>query len=110
MCIRDSTVTETGDDAGPSAWSLAQNYPNPFNSGTVLPFEAPRTTTTAALHIYNLLGQKVHTLVAGPVIAGYHEVRWDGRDEQGLFVASGVYLYRLEVDSVELTRKLLFLR
>ena len=52
----------------------------------------------------------MRTLVAGPVIAGYHEVRWDGRDEQGLFVASGVYLYRLEVDSVELTRKLLFLR
>ena len=107
---RLTTVTETGDDAGPSAWSLAQNYPNPFNSGTVLPFEAPRATTAAALHIYNLLGQKVRTLVAGPVIAGYHEVRWDGRDEQGLFVASGVYLYRLEVDSVELTRKLLFLR
>ena len=85
------------------------NYPNPFNAGTILPFLAP-DSAPAALHIYNLHGQKVRTLTTGQVAAGYGEVAWDGRDHSGHVVASGVYLYRLETEEVELTRKLLFLR
>ena len=106
---RLTTVTETGEDADLSGWSLVLNYLNPFHSATVLPFNALRATTAAALHIYNLLSQRVHTLAEGPVVAGYNEICWDGRDQQGQFVVSGVYLYRLEVSSVELARKLLFL-
>ena len=107
---RLTAVAETGNGSTPSDWSLQQNYPNPFNSGTVLPFQAPAAAVNAALHIYNLQGQKVRTLVEGPVVAGYREVTWDGRDAKGHIVASGVYLYRLETGSVDLTRKLLFLR
>ena len=109
--IRQLTaVAETGNGSVPSDWSLRQNYPNPFNSSTVLPFQAPISTADAALHIYNLQGQKVRTLVEGPVIAGYREISWDGQDQNGRIVASGVYLYRLKTGSIDLTRKLLFLR
>ena len=100
----EATATPT-----PVGWSLLPNYPNPFNAGTILPFVAP-DSAPAALHIYNLHGQKVRTLTTGQVAAGYGEVAWDGRDHSGHVVASGVYLYRLETEGVELTRKLLFLR
>ena len=109
--IRQLTaVAETGNGSVPSDWSLRQNYPNPFNSSTVLPFQAPTSIANAALHIYNLQGQKVRTLVEGPVIAGDREISWDGQDQNGRIVASGVYLYRLKTGSIDLTRKLLFLR
>ena len=109
--IRQLTaVAEPGNGSIPSDWSLRQNYPTPFNSSTVLPFQAPTSIADAALHIYNLQGQKVRTLVEGPVIAGYREISWDGQDQNGRIVASGVYLYRLKTGSIDLTRKLLFLR
>ena len=103
------TAIEATAAPTPASWSLLPNYPNPFNAGTILPFIAP-DSAPAALHIYNLHGQKVRTLTTGPVAAGYGEVAWDGRDHSGQVVASGVYLYRLETEGVELTRKLLFLR
>ena len=103
------TAVEATAGPTPTGWSLLPNYPNPFNAGTILPFIAP-DSAPAVLHIYNLHGQKVRTLTIGPVAAGYGEVAWDGRDHSGQVVASGVYLYRLETEGVELTRKLLFLR
>ena len=103
------TAIEATTAPTPADWSLLPNYPNPFNAGTILPFLAP-DSAPAALHIYNLHGQKVRTLTTGQVAAGYGEVAWDGRDHSGHVVASGVYLYRLETEGVELTRKLLFLR
>ena len=108
--IRRLTAVETANDATPSDWALQPNYPNPFNQGTVLPFLAPHSTANVAMHLYNLQGQKVRTLIEGPVQAGYREVSWDGRDHRGHIVASGVYLYRLETKTYERTRKLLFLR
>ncbi len=103
------TAIEATTGSTPVSWSLLPNYPNPFNAGTILPFLAP-DSAPAALHIYNLHGQKVRTLTTGQVAAGYGEAAWDGRDHSGHVVASGVYLYRLETEGVELTRKLLFLR
>ena len=103
------TAVEATTGPTPTGWSLLPNYPNPFNAGTILPFIAP-DSAPAVLHIYNLHGQKVRTLTTGPVAAGYGEIAWDGRDHSGQVVASGVYLYRLETEGVELTRKLLFLR
>ena len=103
------TTIEATAAPTPTSWSLLPNYPNPFNASTILPFVAPNSAP-AALHIYNLHGQKVRTLTTDQVAAGYGEVAWDGRDHSGRVVASGVYLYRLEAEGVELTRKLLFLR
>ena len=103
------TAIEATTGPTPTGWSLLPNYPNPFNAGTILPFIAP-DSAPAALHIYNLHGQKVRTLATDQAAAGYGEVAWDGRDHSGRVVASGVYLYRLETQGAELTRKLLFLR
>ena len=95
----------------PLTSTLEQNYPNPFNSATVIRF-ALLTAANVDLAIFNLAGQRVATLTQGDREAGTYTVRWDGRDDSGRALPSGVYLYRLQVGNgqeVE-TRKLLLLR
>ena len=95
----------------PASIALDQNYPNPFNSGTVIRFALP-AGGEVELAVYNLAGQKVATLVNGPRNAGTYTIRWDGRDDRGRTLASGVYLYRLRAgrgQQVE-TRKLVLMR
>ncbi|MSR83009.1 MAG: T9SS type A sorting domain-containing protein [Candidatus Latescibacteria bacterium] len=93
----------------PQALSLAQNYPNPFNSDTVIRFTLPNSGAVE-LGLYNLAGQRVARLASGMRAAGSYAVNWDGRDEQGEELASGVYLYRLQVGAAVVTRKLALLR
>ena len=93
----------------PREFALDQNYPNPFNSGTAITFDLPYGETVN-LAVYTISGQKVVTLVQGSRAAGYHQVSWDGRDEAGAALASGVYLYRLQVGDQLKTRKMLLLR
>ena len=104
------TAVETSDQASvPQAFSLAQNAPNPFNSNTVIRFALPQPSQVE-LTIYNLLGQPVAVLVQGPSAAGTFSVRWDGRDQAGQAVTSGVYLYQLRAGDYTEVRKLLLLR
>ena len=93
----------------PDSPQLAQNAPNPFNSQTVLSYflHAPGP---AHVEVFALNGQRVAVLRQGPQQAGYHRLRWNGRDDAGRPVASGMYLYRLVTDEVVLTRKLILLR
>ncbi len=84
-------------------------FPNPFNSSTQLLFHLGQASPVR-LSLYNLLGQKVRTLGEGHWPAGAHQVEWDGRDEQGQAVASGIYLCRLQAGQQVETRKLLLLR
>ena len=93
----------------PDSPQLAQNAPNPFNSQTVLSYflHAPGP---ARLEVFALTGQRVAVLQQGPQQAGYHRLRWNGRDDAGRPVASGMYLYRLVTDEAVLTRKLMLLR
>ena len=93
----------------PDSPQLAQNAPNPFNSQTVLAYflHAPGP---ARLEVLALTGQRVAVLHQGPQQAGYHRLRWNGRDDAGRPVASGMYLYRLVTDEVVLARKLVLLR
>ena len=93
----------------PDSDQLAQNAPNPFNSQTILSYflHAPSPTR---LEIFALTGQRVSVLHQGPQQAGYHRLHWNGRDDAGRPVASGMYLYRLATDEVVLMRKLLLLR
>jgi hypothetical protein len=88
-----------GDRSLPAGFSLAQNYPNPFNPSTSISFVLP-TASAVRLEIYNMIGQKVTTLVDGVLNAGQHTVTWDGHE-----ASSGIYLYRLEaVDFVEVKK------
>jgi len=93
----------------PATVQLLPNYPNPFNTGTTLVFELS-TPAQVNLHIYNIQGQRVRTLVVGRRPAGRHSVRWDGRDDAGCPLSAGVYFGRLQVGGLTLTQKLLLLR
>ncbi len=76
------------------SYQLQQNYPNPFNPSTVIKFALPQAGRVQ-LHIYNSAGQLVRTLANNEMAQGWHELTWDGRDQNGQTVATGVYLYRL---------------
>ena len=99
----------------PQQSALLQNYPNPFNPNTTIPIvvgAGPEgiDQVEVQLGIYNLLGQKMRTLLEGKRAAGSYQVEWDGRDEEGREVSSGLYLYRLQVGEVQQSRRLLLLR
>ena len=79
----------------PDEYGLNQNYPNPFNMETEIIYQIPEAVFVE-LEIYNSMGQKIRSLVSENQSAGRYAARWDGRDEAGNFVSSGIYLYRLK--------------
>ena len=93
----------------PKQFSLAQNYPNPFNPETTIRFEAPKATFVT-LEVYNVLGQKVRTLLQGRIEAGYHVTVWDGLNDQGVRVGSGVYYYRFSSTEFNAVKKMALLK
>lgn len=109
----DSTITGVRDnprpEASPTDFELFQNYPNPFNPETVIRYHLP-SASQVELAIYNILGQKVRTLVNSTLKPGAHKISWNGRNDAGVAVASGVYIYRLQADGYVKSRKMLLLR
>lgn len=93
----------------PGEYVLHQNYPNPFNPETRIAFDLPESGRVE-LALYNVLGRRITTLANGIFTAGLHEVTWDGRDEKGASVSSGVYLYRLETPLGSISRKMILLK
>jgi hypothetical protein len=82
----------------PQEFSLAQNFPNPFNPNTVIFYDLP-VNSAVSLAIFNILGQKIRTLISQiPMAAGRHKVNWDGTDDFGKPVPAGVYFYTLKAD------------
>jgi len=92
-----------------SEFRLLPNYPNPFNPETTINYELPEATTVK-LEIYNILGQRVATLVDSKHPAGTYSARWDGKDISGGRVSSGVYIYRLQTGQFVESKKMLLLR
>ncbi len=88
----------------PKSFSLSQNYPNPFNPVTEIRYALPRDCQVR-LEVYDILGQKIATLVDGRQEAGYRSVRWDASG-----FASGIYFYRLQADDFIQTKKMILLR
>jgi subtilisin family serine protease len=103
------TSVEGGDDNVPTGFSLGQNYPNPFNPSTVIRYSLP-TSGRVTLDIFNVLGQKIRSLVNNLQTTGSHNVEWNGRDGAGKLVDSGVYLYRLQVGSFVETKKMVLMQ
>jgi hypothetical protein len=99
------------DDAGelPSSLRLDQNYPNPFNPSTTISFEIP-AAGTVRLSVFDILGRPVKTLVRGERPAGRHVVVWDGSDDKGKSVSSGIYIYQVEAAGASSTRSMTLLR
>ncbi len=105
----DIVVDVEKEQAKPERFALSQNYPNPFNPETEIRFALPRASHVA-LKIYNMLGQEIRTLVDADYGAGYHSVRWDGRDKNERAVASGIYLYHLQAGRFSQARKMSLVR
>ncbi len=101
-----SEITAIDDNQTvPGKFQLAQNYPNPFNPTTEIQYTVP--TGKVTLEIFNVLGQKVKTLVNESKVAGTYKVTWDGTDFAGNRVASGVYFYKLRSGKQVQIRKML---
>ena len=100
---------ETGGREKPSEFTLFQNHPNPFNQTTKIEFTLAKSGFVT-LTIYDLLGRKLRTLVSEPVSAGYKSVLWDGKNDSGKNVASGVYFYRLKAGDSSETKTLVLLK
>ena len=93
----------------PAAFALAQNYPNPFNPSTTIHY-ALKERTRATIVIYNLLGQRVRTLVNAVEGPGYREVIWDGRNDAAVPVSSGIYICRFTAGKFTAVKKMALIR
>ncbi|MFC1726714.1 Ig-like domain-containing protein [candidate division KSB1 bacterium] len=105
-------VTSIGDSepaSKPESFTLDQNYPNPFNPETTISFDVPRSSFVS-LKIYSILGQEVKTLVSGHKAVGKNTVKWDGTNNNGIKVNSGIYIYRLNAEGVTFTRKMVLVK
>ena len=96
-------------EAIPAEYSLSQNYPNPFNPTTKIDFTLPRSDDVNVT-IYNLVGQQIKVLVNSNLEYGYHTVTWNGLDQLGRPVASGVYFSELRTRNFRQTKKMLLLK
>ena len=93
----------------PMQYALYQNFPNPFNPITEIQFDVP-DVGVLDLVVYNLMGQQVRRLVNGEIQAGYHRVVWDGLNDHGEPVSTGVYIYSLTSPSFHNTKKMVLLK
>ena len=100
--------SEQGFDI-PIFYSLSQNYPNPFNPVTRFRYQIPETVHVS-LNVFNVFGQQVRTLVDARREAGYYSVYWDGRNDKGEKLTSGVYFSRIKAGKFTKTRKMIILR
>lgn len=107
--IVNTEPTDVADGAMPTRYALHAAAPNPFNPRTSIRFDLPRAGAVR-LAVYDVSGRRVRTLADGPMAAGVRTVTWDGKDDGGHDVASGIYLYRLEAGAFDQTRKMVLLK
>ncbi len=107
VIISGSDVEDDNGSVLPEDFVLRQNYPNPFNSSTLIEYSLPERAHVT-VEIFNLLGQRVRSLVDGEQLAGPYAIQWDGRGDNGHELATGVYFYRVAAgDHVEVKKMLL---
>jgi len=104
-----SAVWDINPGVMPISFELGQNYPNPFNPDTWIEFAVPNKSFVN-LAIYNIMGQRVRTLVDEELEAGWKSVLWDGKDDSGNDVASGIYLYRVKSGDFVDSKKMMMLK
>ena len=97
-----------GGRALPERFELGPNYPNPFNPSTIIPYQLA-ASAEVRLEVFNLLGQRIATLVDGVRSAGFHTATWTATDESGWAVAAGVYIYRMTVGQQSQTGRMVLI-
>jgi hypothetical protein len=103
------TIAGKSKSAAPLTYALTQNYPNPFNPSTTINFQLPKDEFVE-LKIYNRIGQEVRTLVNSGYQAGSHKVVWDGKNNRGRSVASGMYIYKIKAGKYTKSMKMNLIR
>lgn len=93
----------------PETFGLGKNFPNPFNPLTQFTIDIPRLSYIQ-LAVYNILGQKIKTLVSGEISPGSYKMEWNGTDDQGISVPSGIYFIRMSADDYRATQKIMLLK
>jgi len=93
----------------PADYEISQNYPNPFNPETRIEFSLPQTSFVT-IDVFDILGKRIRRLVHERLSAGHKIVTWDGRDDSGQSVSSGVYFYRIVADDFAESKKMILLR
>ncbi|MBN1999417.1 T9SS type A sorting domain-containing protein [candidate division KSB1 bacterium] len=94
---------------GPQIFILSQNFPNPFNSSTTIEYKVPKNCNVN-IQIYNLVGQKIKTLVNTQKEKGEYKIYWDGTDDLGENISTGVYFYKINSGAFHNVKKLLLIR
>jgi hypothetical protein len=98
-----------GDATLPDKFTLLQNYPNPFNPQTRIEFLLDKPSLVT-VYIYNILGKKVKKILEERLKVGHYAIDWDGKDEKGIEVSSGIYFYRVQAGSMVQTKKMVLLK
>ena len=93
----------------PNGYALLNNYPNPFNPETSINFIVPKMSRVM-LAIYDILGRKIRTLLSETKAAGSYNVTWNGKNNQGQPLASGLYFYKLQAGEFSATKKMMLLK
>ncbi|MCP4582488.1 MAG: T9SS type A sorting domain-containing protein [candidate division Zixibacteria bacterium] len=110
MALKKSTdITHQISDELPNDFTLSQNYPNPFNPSTVIQFSLPHLSNVE-IEVYNVLGQTVRNLVNEEKPAGQYQVIWNGLDNSGKAVSSGMYFYKIKTDGFSSSKKMILLK
>jgi len=109
MVSAPTGVEEQNPQLLPQSVGLSQNYPNPFNLSTVIEFQLPRAADVK-LEVFNILGQRLTTLVSGILAAGIYREAWNGKLESGRVAPSGIYFYRLRAGGESLIRKMALIK
>ncbi len=110
------TAVKDDEQQLPFAFTLGQNYPNPFNSSTIIPYSLKaqgsmlKGSIRTTLIIYNILGKKIKTLVDDKRMPGSYRVQWDGKDDIGKEVTSGIYFYQVKAGELRDSKKLLLIK
>jgi len=104
-----SATSVEGPSNLPAGYRLYQNFPNPFNSWTQIMYQLPERSEVE-IAVYNLAGQRVRLLTNGVQEPGYHLISWDGKDERGVHVGSGIYLCRMTAGRFTETKRMILLR
>lgn len=103
------TAVENQNSRLPKEFTLLDNYPNPFNPTTTIPYNLPKRSDVT-LTIYDMLGRKVATLVNKTQSAGHYTVQWNGLNDRGLPVSTGIYFYKIRADQFTNVKKMVFMK
>ena len=93
----------------PTTFEISSNYPNPFNPVTNIRYQLPEISDVK-LVVYNLIGQKIRTLVDGQKNIGYYNIQWDGLNDNGHQAATGIYIYRFEAGDFVKSQKMILMK